>query len=88
MVASKAAELFEELTARRKDYIACPKENGYQSLHCTVQLPTVTLECEGGQGIGLNGIAPEECLPQAGPTCELQIRTQSEILVDLPLRSG
>lgn len=77
VVASKAMELFEEITNRRKDYIAQPKDNGYQSLHCTVKLPPVTVECEGGYSTGLDD---EECLLKEGPTCELQIRTQSKSL--------
>lgn len=80
MVASKAVELFEEITSRRKDYIAQPKDNGYQSLHCTVKLPPVTVECEGGYSTGLDDAALEECLLKEGPTCELQIRTQSKSL--------
>lgn len=80
IVASKAVKLFEEITSRRKDYIARPKDNGYQSLHCTVKLPPVTVECEAGYSMGPDGAAPEECLLKEGPTCELQIRTQSKPL--------
>ena len=82
MVARVARELYEEVAPRRKDYIAHPKDNGYQSLHCTIRLPPGTLECEGwegqGEGAPLAGSAPppEECVLPKGPTCELQIRTQ------------
>ena len=85
VVASKAVELFEEITSRRKDYIARPKDNGYQSLHCTVKLPPVTVECEGQCTPGPGEAALEGCLLKEGPTCELQIRTQSKLIWQ-PLR--
>ncbi|KAL0022060.1 hypothetical protein WJX77_011849 [Trebouxia sp. C0004] len=76
VVARVATSLFEETAARRKDYIAQPKDNGYQSLHCTIKLPPVTVECEGGGAPGDPDRGAEECVLQQGPTCELQIRTQ------------
>lgn len=84
VVASKSVELFGEITSRRKDYIARPKDNGYQSLHCTVKLPPVTVECEGRSSPGQGDAALEECLLKEGPTCELQIRTQSEPWLIMP----
>lgn len=33
-------EMYQPLYERIKDYVATPKENGYQSLHTTVQTPT------------------------------------------------
>lgn len=83
VVASKAVELFKEVSSRRKDYIAQPKANGYQSLHCTVQLPPVTVECED-----LDHPDPEECQLKDGPTCELQIRTQSALIYPLSDTKG
>ena len=77
-MARVATGLYEEMPARRKDYITQPKDNGYQSLHCTIKLPPVTVECEGGEGSGASGVGLEECVLQQGPTCELQIRTQSK----------
>lgn len=76
VVARVATSLFDEIAARRKDYIAQPKDNGYQSLHCTIKLPPVTVECEGGGTPGEPDRFAEECVLQQGPTCELQIRTQ------------
>ncbi|KAL0024788.1 hypothetical protein WJX79_007329 [Trebouxia sp. C0005] len=76
VVARVATSLFDETAARRKDYIAQPKDNGYQSLHCTIKLPPVTVECEGGGAPGNPDVGAEECVLQQGPTCELQIRTQ------------
>ncbi|KAL0049608.1 hypothetical protein WJX82_005847 [Trebouxia sp. C0006] len=76
VVARVATSLFDETAARRKDYIAQPKDNGYQSLHCTIKLPAVTVECEGGDAPGDPDRGAEECVLQQGPTCELQIRTQ------------
>ena len=78
VVARVATDLYEETPARRKDYITQPKDNGYRSLHCTIKLPPVTVECEGEEGPGAPGVGPEECVLQQGPTCELQIRTQSK----------
>ena len=78
VVARVATSLFNKTAARRKDYIAQPKDNGYQSLHCTITLPPVTVECEGGGAPGDPDMGAEECVLQQGPTCELQIRTQSE----------
>ncbi len=80
VVARVATQMYEETVGRRKDYIAHPKDNGYQSLHCTIKLLPVTVECEGSEGLGPAGTGPEECVLQQGPTCELQIRTQSKCL--------
>ena len=65
-------EHWEALPERQKDYIAEAKPNGYRSLHCTIRLPPVTVDC----GAVEEGQATEECSLQGGPTCELQIRTQ------------
>ena len=70
-------EQWEEVPERKKDYIAEPKPNGYRSLHCTVRLPPVTIDCEQAE----SGEASEQCSLQGGPTCELQIRTQSKSLM-------
>ena len=77
VVARVASQMYEEVSGRRKDYIAQPKENGYQSLHCTIKLPPVTVDLKGGKAGGQAGSGPEDCALQQGPTCELQIRTQS-----------
>ena len=73
VVARVAREMYEELPGRSKDYIQEPKGNGYQSLHCTIKLPPVTVECDTTSAAG-----SEECVLDQGPTCELQIRTQSK----------
>ena len=68
--------MYEEVPGRQKDYIAQPKGNGYQSLHCTIKLPPVTYECQGLDEQG--HLCAEDCTLDQEPACELQIRTQSE----------
>lgn len=69
------AQHWEAQPDRQKDYIAEPKPNGYRSLHCTIRLPPVTVDC----GETEDGHVTEECRLQGGPTCEVQIRTQSTV---------
>jgi GTP pyrophosphokinase len=61
-VAAEVAESMWPSRRERKDYISSPKENGYQSLHCVLELSVE----EGSRG-------SEEPLP----LLELQIRTTS-----------
>ena len=46
LVLEAVHSLWEPLEGRIKNYIASPKPNGYQSLHATVRLPTVTFDME------------------------------------------
>ncbi len=47
-----AERMWPPLTERAKDYIAAPKLNGYQSLHVTLRVPSVTVELDSRGGDG------------------------------------
>ncbi|KAK9817892.1 hypothetical protein WJX72_003848 [[Myrmecia] bisecta] len=80
IVEKVAHSLWQQHEGRYKDYIREPKENGYQSLHTTVRVPSVTVEVHPNAADGYtldNGLGSGSGSADGAVSVELQIRTQS-----------